>query len=288
MCAICQHFGIDRNILYEGGGEDGGLIVVSGHDFPLVLGGIGRNGEVEFNEDVLESFETGIDVAFFDPFVSVRQCPENSNDAIDAIVKRLMRQTTKGWKKSIELAHHTTKSNGEVTDANSRGASSFRDGVRATRYLNPMSESEAHRFKLDDPAPYFRVNQGKANYSARSSVTQQWYKHVSVLLPNGDDVGVVVRWTPPNERLDDEQIQRIRELTAGGDYRSDVKTGDAWIGNVVADVLDLDVENDVDREHIKGMVHKLFENGALKKVPRYNKKTRNMALFVEAAEKSHP
>lgn len=280
VCAICQHFGIDQKKV------DNYLTVVSGHDYPAVIGGIGRNGVVEFNERLLECFETDLDVIMFDPFVSIYKCRENDNDMIDAIVKRLMQQTTKCHHKSIELLHHTRKTNGHgVTDDDGRGASALRDGVRALRYLNPMTEAEAQRFKVDDPSPYFRMNDGKANYSARASAVQ-WFKHVSVLLPNGDDVGVVERWTPPGmfDALTPEHVQQICELVKGGEYRSDAKVGTTWVGNVVADVLDLNVESEVDREQIRGMIGKLLGDGVLKKVTRRDKKNRNLCIYVEPAK----
>jgi hypothetical protein len=277
VCAICQYYGIDLHKL------KGRLTIVSGHDFPMVLGR-GRNGIVTINEELfgrLEAYDGN--VITLDPFVSIHQCPEDDNDSIDVILKQLGRLASTGAK-AIALAHHPRKRSGEVTGIDARGASSIYAGVRALQVGNPMTEAEAKRLKVDDPTPYFRINGDKANYSARSSSTQ-WFKHQSVILPNGEDVGVIVPWKAPGlfDAVTPQRLQDIRDLANGGGYRVDPKATETWIGNAVADVLGLDIESEVDRDEIKTMLAKWYEDGVLKKVEQWDK-NRNKVLFAKGGK----
>jgi AAA domain len=289
VCAICQHFRIDQrelggNYLDDATGKVvrvGKLTVVSGHDFPFVVG-IARNGSVEFNTNNLECLEhsDSVNVVILDPFVSIHQCPENDNNLIDAVVKRLGRVAATPPIKSIELAHHSRKVSGEISGADARGASALFDGVRALRTLNPMSQSEAERSRVDDRHWYFRINGGKANYSAPGS-DSMWLQHKSVLLPNGDDMGVVIPWKAPGP-LDDvtpQQEKQVCDLIRGGDYRVDSQASQ-WVGNVVGQVLDVDVETEASREQIKAILKQWFASGVLKKVERRSR-GRHLALVVE-------
>jgi hypothetical protein len=291
VCAICQHFGIDRIKLSMFCRDkaskknvkcgDGTLRIISGHDLPLTLGRT-RNGEVVFDEHHLACLETANGVVILDPFVSIHQCPENDNSAIDAIIKRLARlAVTSGA--GVELVHHSRKASGGITGADARGASAIFDGVRALRVLNRMTDTEAQRARVeDDPRAYFRVDDDKANYSSSLSATT-WMQHKSVRLPNGDDVGVVVPWRAPGvfDNITAEQVEQIRELASGGNYRVDPRAQE-WIGGPVADVLRVDIEDEIERENIKAVLKKLYEDGTLKSVSRRNEETRHMRMVVEA------
>jgi hypothetical protein len=272
VCAICQHFGIDR-------GELKHFTAVSGHDFPFIIGSA-RNGSVEFNKLNLECIESSnFDAVILDPFVSIHECPENDNNLIDAVVKRLGR-LAKARATSIEVVHHSRKVAGEISGSDARGASALFDGVRALRTLNPMSESEAQRARVDDRRWYFRVDGGKANYSAPGAGSM-WLQRKSVLLPNGDDVGVVVPWKAPGplDAITPQQERQVCDLIRGGNYRVDPRAP-GWVGNVVGEVLDVDVESESNREQIKAILKQWFVNGVLKKVEQRDKR-RHVTLVVE-------
>jgi AAA domain len=287
VVAICQHFGIDpKELSYDPGGDMTPLTVLSGHDFPLVVASA-DGSQITFTDHIehLERFEGN--VIILDPFVSVHQCPENDNNLIDAIVKRLGRVASSASTKSIELVHHARKpahgGSMEITAADARGASGFGDGVRSLRVLNRMTQTDALRAKVENARNYFRVDGEKDNYVAASSGSQ-WFRHVSVILPNGDDVGVVVPWHFPGafDGVTPAHMQQVRDLARGGDYRADPRSPE-WIGTAVAEVLDLDADSEVDSKRIKIILKEWYAKGVLRKVERDDEK-RRPRLFVEAGE----
>src|SRR5262249_41802871 len=88
VLAICQHFEIDLSELNKPMSQNpwrsaSELTIISGYDFPFVLGRPGADGGVTFSKDLdyLECFEG--DVIILDPFVSLHQCPESNNGMID-------------------------------------------------------------------------------------------------------------------------------------------------------------------------------------------------------------
>jgi hypothetical protein len=295
VLAICQHFEIDpkelaHTVWYNNGvpvkDSGSGLTIVSGHDFPLVLAKSDGDG-FAFTDHVewLDGFDG--DVIILDPFVSLHQCPENDNSMIDAIVKRLGRIAATPSIKAIELVHHARKpaqgGTVEIGAADARGASALGDGVRSLRMLNRMTASEAVRAKVDNPRNYFRLDSGKSNYAAPSGGSQ-WFRHQSVILPNGDDVGIIMPWHFPGafDGVTPAHMHQVRELAHGGKYRSHYQSSD-WIGHAVADVLDLDPENDGDRKRIRTILKLWFDKGVLRKVEGRGD-DRHKFIFVEPGE----
>ena len=287
VLAICQHCDLDRSLLGRHNGREPPLTVISGHDFPLVLATI-DDGHVAFSKDIefLECYEG--DAIILDPFVSIHQCPENDNTAIDAVVKRLARAAMSTPHKSIELVHHSRKpaqgGNVEISAADARGASALGDGVRSLRMLNRMTAAEAARAKVEDHRGYFRLDNGKTNYAAPSSGSE-WFRHVSVLLPNGDDVGVIVPWHFPGafDGVSAAHMQAVRDLARGGKYRADPRA-DEWIGSAVADVLNLDIENEGDRKRIKTILREWYAKGVIKRTESRDQDSRKRFVFVEPGE----
>jgi hypothetical protein len=285
VLAICQHFDINPALLGPNPKQFWGtpLTVLSGHDFPLVIASADRDG-VTFTDHIKRLKDFDGDVIILDPLVSIHQCPENDNSAIDAIVKRLARVAARPPIKSVELVHHARKpaqgGTAEVSGADARGASAIFDGVRSLRTLNRMSPAEALRAKVNDHRHFVRLDVGKSNYAAPSPGSQ-WYRHKSVILPNNDDVGVIVPWHMPGafDGVTTAHMHQVRELARGGQYRADSRSPE-WIGNAVADVLDLDAEGEADRKRIKSILRTWYEAKVLAKVERRGE-NRKMFMFVE-------
>jgi RecA-family ATPase len=288
VLAICQHFEIDLSEL--GDPRDPtlapNLTIVSGHDYPLVIGAPGPDGAVTFDDDNLELLkEYEGDAIILDPFVSIHQCAENDNSMIDAIVKRLGKTASSRPIKAIEVVHHARKpaqgGNPEIGSADARGASALSDGVRSLRMLNRMTEREATQAKVGNARNYFRVDNGKANYAAPSE-SSAWFQHKSIALPNGDDVGIVLPWHFPGafEGITADHMRRVRERARRGSYRADSRAGE-WIGKAVAEVLDLDPEDDFKRIGI--ILKRWYKNGVLRKVERQDE-TRHRFMFVEPGD----
>jgi hypothetical protein len=210
---------------------------------------------------------SGFDLEIFDPLISCHAVPENDNSAMDMVIKRFGKIAACG--RSVELVHHPRKpSGGETGIADARGASAVVTGARAVRVCNWMTAAEAARAGIADHRGYFRADNGKANYSAPST-TATWFRHQGVLVPNGDDVGVVQPWHFPGafDGVTTDHMHRVRELTRDGEYRSDPRAA-GWIGSVVADVLGLDIEAEGDRMRIKEVLKGWYAKGVLAKVER--------------------
>jgi hypothetical protein len=285
VLAICQHFDIPRQELAE-------LTVISGHNMPLVVAKTDTDG-LTFDDDAVAFLECcGDDAVILDPFVSVHHCPENDNVAIDAVVKRLGRVADgtmcPDGPKALEIVHHSRKpaqgGNIEIGSADARGASALSDGVRSLRMLNRMTEREATQAKVGNSKNYFRVDNGKANYAAPSEGSA-WFQHKSVILPNGDDVGIVLPWHFPGafEGVSADHMRKVRDLARSGTYRADSRA-EEWIGKAVAEVLDLDPDaGGGDFKRIGIILKRWYKNGVLRKVERQDE-SRQHRVFVEPGD----
>ena len=198
------------------------LMIVSGRDMPIKLAEM-RDGRPTIRADA-EALEAllhahKIDVAMFDPFVSIHLCSENDTTAIDLTVKELGR-IAGATDAAIMLAHHTRKpgtdgaSGGQITTDDSRGAKALIDACRLQRLLNPMTSKLAQQYEIGDADRwrYISVSDGKSNMSPKGPGA--WYKLESQSLDNGtseyeaDDVGVAVGWLAPetvNRGTDDQE-----------------------------------------------------------------------------------
>ena len=171
-----------------------------------------------------------IDLLILDPFVSIHSVNENDNTSIDLVAKTLARVAAEA-NCAIVVVHHSRKSGGGDGDVDSaRGASALINAARLALNLNRMSDVEAGKLGIDadGQSRYVRVNNAKSNRSPLAKAS--WLKIESVDLGNGEDeyddgdhVGVVVRWAPPelDNSISEEHIAEIRRRTAGGQCREE-------------------------------------------------------------------
>jgi hypothetical protein len=107
----------------------------------------------------------------------------------------------------VHLWHHTRKLGGErATIEAARGASAFVDACRSARVLETMSAKEHEQLReiqpdMLPPGFYFRSFNGERSFAPPADQSD-WFKIESVLLANGDDVGVATPWEYP-ETWDD-------------------------------------------------------------------------------------
>lgn len=191
-----------------------------------------------------------IDVLVVDPFVSSHGVSENDNSAIDAVVKTWA-AIAKRAGCSVVLVHHSKKlGNEKVTAESSRGASALVSAARVTLVLNRMDPAEAQRFGIGEDKErrrLFTVQDDKANRA--SAEEAQWFRLASQNVANstgqddpfgeeGDSVGVVTRWTPPDafEGITVDHLRRVQQIVAAGEYKAHHAATD-WVGNVVAEAL---------------------------------------------------
>ncbi|UDL88114.1 AAA family ATPase [Mesorhizobium sp. PAMC28654] len=240
FAAAVQHHGIEPATL------NGQLFVNSGRDTPLVIAKKVRETitvlEPVIDNLVAEIRANSIDVLIIDPFVSSHSLPENDNAAMDAAVKAWARVAHLG-RCAVELVHHSRKLGREEASAESaRGGSAFVDGCRGVRVINRMSNDEAARLGISEPRRFVCMADDKPNMTPPPAGKRDWFQLVSVQLPNGDNVGAVDKYTPPNP-LDDvtpDHLARVQALFTGGAYRESDQSPE-WGGYAVASVLDLDI-----------------------------------------------
>jgi hypothetical protein len=269
ISAAMQHYGLTPDDVGDR------LLVDSGMKQEIVLARETRNGAI-IVEPVAGALLSAlqrkkIDVFVADPFVSSHKVSENDNGAIDLVVKR--------WAKiafitnsSIELVHHVRKTNGEETTVeDTRGASAFVNGTRATRALTRMTAKEGQSLGVAEPWRYFRsggVAKGNLTPPVGSSADKaDWFTLKSEMLGNGpghgvealmtgDAVGVVTRadLTAMADTHDPDQVGKALQLIRAGNWRSDVRAGDAWVGHPIAQAFGLDASDGGDRTRIQGIL----------------------------------
>lgn len=218
-----------------------------------------------------------IDVANIDPFVSSHGVPENDNSGMDMVAKEWGRVADRA-NAAVDLVHHTRKQMGdsEVSVDSARGGKALTDAARDVRVLNRMTKDEAAKAGVENHRLFFRTHSDKPNMAPPVD-RSEWYRLESVLLANGDDVGVVTRWEWPDPFSDitQEQIRRVQDAIDGKEYRENVQAAD-WAGIAIGETLGLDPTVPSEKESIKKLIRGWVDEGWLKVVKRQaaDRKTR--------------
>jgi hypothetical protein len=150
-----------------------------------------------------------------DPLVKAHQVNENDNGAMDKLMSSLSRIAVE-TNCAIHLVHHTRKKNNDTGNGDAdtaRGASSVINAARVAHTLNGMGAKEAAQYSLgEDRRWYVRVDDAKANLTPPADKAE-WFKRVSVQLPNGDKVGVL-EYTDLSALIEKQDIaKQIMALT---------------------------------------------------------------------------
>jgi len=301
--AAASHYGLTSEDL------GGRLFVDSGREMEICLASRTRTGAVLAEpvarnvEDVL--LEKKIDVLILDPFVSTHRVKENDNDEIELVAKR--------WAKiadrcncSIELVHHVRKLNGdEATVESTRGGGALIAAARSKRVLARMPKNEAQKIGLTEiRSRLFRVADEVNNLALASDKTS-WFHLRSVPLGNGpgkdldallggDQVGVVESYeVVPTLDLamgNDEKSERREtalRLIREGEWRRDVRSGDAWVGHPIAQAFELDLDDPEDKGRVRQFVSQWIKSGVLREESRKDNKSRHKT-FVVAPDSGTP
>lgn len=280
---------------------DGRLFVNSGRDMPLIVAETTR-GEARILRPVIDALvdenkAREIDVLVLDPYVSCNRVPENDNSAQNAIINEWGAVANRS-NCAVHLVDHTRKMGGpefEVTAESQRGAVAKRDASRVTRVLNQMTKEDGDNFGVDYLL-HFRADKGKHNMSPPEKAV--WYKIWNINLRNDpdavmvdgvrcaedDEVGVVVRWEPPNafDGLTGADFDKVAAVIKGGEWRESVQSAN-WVGLAIAEALGLDADLPADKGRIKRLLKGYLKAGSLVVVERKDDK-RNIRNFVEVAK----
>jgi len=243
--AICEQFGIDPSEL------EGWLFLDSGRDCKMIVAEPvdGIVTPTIAAEQVIEQMQRlDIGLLQIDPLVKAHYAEENDNKQIDAVLD-VFADVAKRCDAAIDLVHHTRKPPsgfvavaGDINTA--RGAGALAGAVRSARTITPMSDKEAEGFGIL-PARrswYVRVDDAKGNMSAPSS-DATWFERHSVELAQGDWVGVLAPWSPPDpfDELGAVSGRKVltdieRGLPDGQRYILQNKRGTArWAGDLLID-----------------------------------------------------
>ena len=251
------------------------LFVDSGRDQPLVIATTTRTGAViarpVIDSLVAEIIARKIDVIKIDPFVSCHEASENDNQAMDLVVKEWGKVADRG-NCAVELYDHTRKMGGietEVTVESSRGGKAKTDACRVVRAINRMTESEGVKAGVENHRLYFKTFNDKANLQPPADKSD-WFRLVSVDLGNGplsgpgDSVGVVTAWEWPDPLagITGADFDRVANVIRAGKWREHPQAA-AWVGNAVAEALDLDTDNKADKAKIVAMLKSWRSTGSL-------------------------
>jgi hypothetical protein len=224
--------------------------------------------------------ERRIDVLVLDPFVSSHAVSENDNRAMDLVAKEWGR-IADACDCSINLVHHVRKQNGAEATADSvRGASALVGAARSVLVYNRMTAEEAEEAGIDRDSSgfYFRTSNDKANLAPPERA--DWHRMNNVDLANGDKVGVACPWTWPDDfdGISTQKTMEVQRAVADGKWRKDVRSGAAWVGNIIATVLAMDPDDD--KRRIARILRQWLKNDVLRVVEHEDEKRRPRE-FVE-------
>jgi hypothetical protein len=255
------------------------LFTDSGRDKNFVVARLGRNGRIEFDQDVIRDIKdtikaNAIDYIVVDPFANSARFAENDNNTMAHIIEYVWGKISDQQNCASALAHHVRKGapghNGGYTVEDARGAGALINSCRNVRVLNMMTKDEGEKAGVERHRSYFRIDSGKVNMTPPPDESE-WRKIVSVDLGNAkgdcpsDRVGVVTRWEWPDP-LEDVTVADLcaaqDAVSKGGPWRKDSQAKN-WVGKPIAEALHLDADAKADRTKIKGAIKVWLEKGML-------------------------
>jgi hypothetical protein len=264
VAALLSAYDIDQSEIAQT------LFPVSGvdrDDFFMISGQEGVINETLFVG--LEKFinQQGADVLIFDPLQDLSRSPE-TNEVFRLLGQRLRRMAAT-TRVALGLIHHTRKIAPGMTPTidDGRGGSALRGTARFNRLLIGMTEDEAAKAGVQNHRHFMRIADMESNLAPPSSDVNRWFEKVSVMTPNGREIGAIRRWEWPDafDGVTPQDAARVRgEIDRMAEPpRLDVRSG-SWVGITVADVLGLNLSNASHKARVKTMIQKWIETDVLR------------------------
>jgi hypothetical protein len=213
-----------------------------------------------------------IELLILDPYIRSHGVKENENEAQDEVM-RVFAKVADRANAAVVLVHHTRKGATAADPDSFRGGSSQVAGARTALTMASMSDKEAQEMGVAPQTRrrYVRIDNVKANMAPPASGAE-WIELKSVPLgnrtaeyPEGDEVQVAVKWTPPSawEDVGEEETRAIlfrieAGLENGERYSARPQDKDRWAGNVIFEVLP-----DKTEAHAKEILRKWMRTGQL-------------------------
>jgi hypothetical protein len=272
-----------------------------GHGLTLAAPARDDNGFYVANPDERELTEliraNDIGLIVCDPFAESHTLEENSNPQMiqaAAVWRRIARATNC----AVLLVHHVRKGDIAGIDA-ARGAKAVTDSARIGLLMTVMSASEAEEFGIDDDdrLGYVRLDDAKRNMAPAAKA--RWF-HLSPIklgntfdptYPNGDSVGAIVPWQPPDNALatapGTELNTVLTAIRAGPEpgvlYTKSSRGGSSrWCGQVLCDAFH------VTSKEAHKMTEKWFRSGLLFETEYVHPKWRRMTKGVAVRDHDWP
>lgn len=191
LYAVMKAFKIQRSEL------DGKLFLYSGVDKAFLMvtrDNHGRLAAHRYSEIKREILQNNIGLLIVDPLVETHEAEENDNKEM-SFVMRTFRQLANECDAALMIVHHTNKTSAATSvgfagkQHSSRGASAVGGVARVVQTIYEMNGQEAEEYGVDNPYDYVRLDDAKANLSAKRK-DPRWFKKHVVDLENGDQVAV--------------------------------------------------------------------------------------------------
>lgn len=277
VTACMKHYGVTpeeiAGRLYIDTSRENKLIV-GGHEFSVSSTAPMPNSVEGLVKGIQQR---GVDVLIVDPLVHSHNADENSNTAMGQVMADWRRVAEEG-NCCVELVHHTRKGQGETGADDIRGAASIMGAVRSARLLSVMSAKEAADSGISEEQRRFHIwvnPTGKPSLIPPAS-ERQWLRLESVDLgnctadyPDGDKMGVLVPWEPPNHstlRWTDmshcEAAWWAIRQAPPDKRRSDIQSN-GWIGYLVMPSLGLDLADPQAKSKAKAAIDAWKGSGLL-------------------------
>ena len=293
--AILAHFKLDHEIIgqryFTHSGRTRKIIIAEKNASGMVI----QMPDLDMLRRIIR--DDSIDVLSIDPIVKCHYVDENDNKQIDQVMD-MFNQLADDTDCALDLASHVRKSPAGVTtvagDINqARGASSLAGAVRSARTLTQMTakEAESLNISLERSRWYVREDDAKGNMSPPTA-NAKWMQRVGQIIANGgiedgDDVGVLVPWKPPDP-FDGVTVEKARQIINAIDLGPDPKEPELrfspsasskkyWVGNAIT-------ENALGKsdEDAKMILKVWFASGVLFKEEYRNpiRRTDTVGIFV--------
>ena len=196
------------------------LIIIGKGEIKIKVARQLRTGDVERNEQTIRALIRLMhkhhgDVLSIDSLIRTHKVNENDNSGMQEVIE-CYEDVAVEAQCAVHLWHHTRKPGGErATVEAARGASAIIDACRSARVLETMSTKEHEELKqiqpdMRPPGHYVRSFNGKRSFAPPADQSD-WFEIKSLVLANGDNVGVVTKWRYPasQETIVPEVVERI-------------------------------------------------------------------------------
>lgn len=276
----------------------GKLFIHDGEREFLITKSTDNGKEIVWSPLVGELVETirkhDIRVLIVDPFAETFNGQENDNNEMKRAATGF-RQVARQANCSVMLVHHTSKNGASAAGDMyaSRGGSAQVGVVRTAATLMGMSTDDAEQLGLpaSDRRYYVRWDDAKSNQSLVNG-EPVWFKKVGIDIGNGvgleegDNVGALEPWTPPNpfQNITGRVANLILDELASGAFKEDRRARDNgdWAGCPVMRIAEKT------EEQAARILKEWKKNGVLESFRDKDPTTRHQRVFLRVNHKNRP